>query len=690
MGSEAFDLLTDLCNPEKPENCAFEDLVDLMGNHLQPKPSDIADRKSGNREAYTEFMAEYERLGHMSIEENDEKNEPSFYLPHHGVSSQNSQTTRLRVVFDGSAPSTTGWSLNDLQYVGQNLQDELLNLILRFRQWKYVICADIMKMYRQILIRPEQRSLQKILWRKNPSENISVYTLNTVTYGTTSAPYLAIRCLKQLATENQEKHPEAARIISDDFYVDDMLTGGDKAENVIKRIEEVKTILQSAGFELHKWLSNSPPILEQLLPKNQSPQTISFDKHAKKTVGIDWTCADDTFRFTINVQTERPITKRTKIRIPRYIFNSLPVHIELHGFSDASERAYGACVYIRINLLCAKTKVAPIRSITIPRLELCGTLILSQLANKVKISSQLTFDKCYLWSDSTIALHWINTSPNVLQPFVSNRVSQIQSLTSSNEWHHIRSEDNPADILSRGTTPTDLLKSTMWWHGPSWLHEPEENWPMSILTVPKFCKPRHIPYALKAKVEVFERLDHYGLKLQLSKCTLCQNKVEYLGFIIDERGVHTAPDKINAIVNCKVPNNITELRAFLGLVNYYSKFIPNVATKLNPLYSLLHLSHLGVNKCKAIARSYFWWPNLDLDVEKMCSNCKICTTFRNNPPKITFNPWPLAIRPWSRLHLDFLGPIFNRKYLIIVDTYTKWIEVFELSSTNAINTINKL
>ncbi|KAK9678919.1 Pao retrotransposon peptidase [Popillia japonica] len=413
-------------------------------------------------------------------------------------------------------------------------------------------------------------------------------------------------------------------------------------------------------------------------------------------------CADDTFRFTINVQTERPITKRTilsdiahifdplgvlspciviskillqklwtlkiswdeslpidiytkwqnlrneltllnKIRIPRYIFNSLPVHIELHGFSDASERAYGACVYIR--------------------------------------------------------------------------VSQIQSLTSSNEWHHIRSEDNPADILSRGTTPTDLLKSTMWWHGPSWLHEPEENWPMSILTfndnppeLKKQAQPMGNAHSTSTKKKwgnALSRLpllntnsdnesdyshmfylqenlpiDHKQVKLETRNDPILN---QVLGYCL-----HGWPDKEN-LAREVLPyyNKLEQLHVELGCVFWgYRIIIP--AKLRSSMLKELHLSHLGVNKCKAIARSYFWWPNLDLDVEKMCSNCKICTTFRNNPPKITFNPWPLAIRPWSRLHLDFLGPIFNRKYLIIVDTYTKWIEVFELSSTNAINAINKL
>ena len=88
-------------------------------------------------------------------------------------------------------------------------------------------------------------------------------------------------------------------------------------------------------------------------------------------------------------------------------------------------------------------------------------------------------------------------------------------------------------------------------------------------------------------VKVLERVSKYGLKLQLNKCSFGQNKIEYLGFVLDKDGVHTSPEKVKAIVNCRAPNNVSELRAFLGLVNFYAKFIRNVSTKLNTLYTLL-------------------------------------------------------------------------------------------------------
>jgi hypothetical protein len=123
-----------------------------------------------------------------------------YYLPHHGVVKESSDTTKLRVVFDGSAPSTTRISLNDTLHTGPKLQEDLVSILLRFRSHQYVLTGDIEKMYRQILVRPADRKYQHILW-SNHKGDVETYRLNTVTFGLSAAPYLAIRCLIQLADD---------------------------------------------------------------------------------------------------------------------------------------------------------------------------------------------------------------------------------------------------------------------------------------------------------------------------------------------------------------------------------------------------------------------------------------------------------------------------------------------------------
>ncbi|XP_075210146.1 uncharacterized protein LOC142317990 [Lycorma delicatula] len=103
-----------------------------------------------------------------------------FYLPHHAVFKETSLTTKLRVVFDGSAKSSNGLSLNDTLIIGPKVQQDLFSIILRFRVHNYVITSDITKMYRQILV-TQDSNLQRILWRENPEQDLKHYALRTVT-----------------------------------------------------------------------------------------------------------------------------------------------------------------------------------------------------------------------------------------------------------------------------------------------------------------------------------------------------------------------------------------------------------------------------------------------------------------------------------------------------------------------------
>jgi hypothetical protein len=142
----------------------------------------------------------------------------------------------------------------------------------------------------------------------------------------------------------------------------------------------------------------------------------------------------------------------------------------LHGFADASTKAYGAVIYIRVtdfsdkhytNILCSKVRIVPIKTITIPRLELCAALLLAELANKVKNALDINFNNCFLWSDSSIVLAWIQSPPNKFETFIANRISQIQRLSDKDQWRHVTSNQNPADIASRSMDPIQLKSSDL-------------------------------------------------------------------------------------------------------------------------------------------------------------------------------------------------------------------------------------
>lgn len=206
-------------------------------------------------------MNQYENLKHMSkITRNDiEMEDSSFYLPHHPVLRHESLTTKLRVVFDGSHKTSNGNSLNEELLVGPAVQETLFTIILRFRTLHYVITGDIVMMYRQVLVAEEDRKLQRIFWREDPEEELEIYELNTVTYGTSAGLYLATRSIKQLAIADGNQYPLAKEAALEDFYMDDVLTGADTKEEAI----ELQKQLQE--FELRKWRANDKSILHHLV-----------------------------------------------------------------------------------------------------------------------------------------------------------------------------------------------------------------------------------------------------------------------------------------------------------------------------------------------------------------------------------------------------------------------------------------
>ncbi|XP_062715275.1 uncharacterized protein LOC134291498 [Aedes albopictus] len=177
-----------------------------------------------------------------------------------------------------------------------------------------------------------------------------------------------------------------------------------------------------------------------------------------------------------------------QIRVNRCVIIPNAVSVELHCFSDASEKAYGGCVYVRsqdsngtiqVRLLSSRSKVAPLRCQSIPRLELCGALLVSQLFEKVRDSTRLSVPT-YFWTDSTCVLRWIAASPTTWTTFVANRVAKIQILTEGWHWKHVAGVDNPADLVSRGVSPEHIIHNELWWEGPDWLKRKEETWPGRI------------------------------------------------------------------------------------------------------------------------------------------------------------------------------------------------------------------
>lgn len=471
---------------------------------------------------YVKFMREYLALGHMKRAKENLDNELRVFLPHHAVVKKSSTTTKTRVVFDASSKDSKGISLNDTLYKGPTIQSDLFSIIVRFRCFRYVLCADITKMYRQILVAEDQTRLQTILWRENPSDSIENFELITITYGTKPASFLAIRCLQQLAEIEKVNFPVAAEVVVRDFYMDDLLTGANTVHELKQLKEDITNLLLKGGFELHKWNTNIPNLFDNIQTTNKS---VDIDKEPEsKLLGILWNPYKDTFHYKTNtIWSDGHVTKRAMLfqvcklfdplglvgpvvtlakilvqnlwarrvqwdesvpmdiykawhqirtqlkvlntlEIPRLIMlESSNLQVQVHGFCHASEKAYGACIYLRgkdhqgntiVALIYSKSRVAPLKTLSLPRLELCGAILLINLMNRVLTSLNVTVHQKYYWTDSKIVLAWIDAPARKWHVFVANRVNEIHSSSSPSEWQHVASKENPADLISRGLLPS--------------------------------------------------------------------------------------------------------------------------------------------------------------------------------------------------------------------------------------------
>ncbi|XP_018362818.1 PREDICTED: uncharacterized protein LOC108761000 [Trachymyrmex cornetzi] len=376
------------------------------------------------------------------------------------------------------------------------------------------------------------------MWREKEGEAIRKYELTTVTYGTASSPYLAQRCIKQLAMDNAALYPKASNTIANDFYMDNWISGSESISQLLQLREEVTLILATAGMELRKWNSN----VSDLLTEGEIEVPLTSNEEVK-TLGIRWNSREDVFKFKLMMPEKTSSTKRSilsviaqiydplgligpvvtkaklfmrslwklsvswddeipsdlllewnsykerleameEVRIPRHVVSQETSKIEMHGFCDASQLAYGACIYLcssnaqgerSSKLLVSKSRIAPLKVLSIPRLELCSAVLLARLAFKVR-KAITPIQRYIYWSNLSIVIHWIRGEPTKYKVFVANRVAEIQELTRQNEWRHVRTKFNPADLFSRGMDPRELPNSEMWWAGPHWLGFSQDQW----------------------------------------------------------------------------------------------------------------------------------------------------------------------------------------------------------------------
>ncbi|XP_063994956.1 uncharacterized protein LOC135172668 [Diachasmimorpha longicaudata] len=347
---------------------------------------------------YYDFINEYEALDHMRRIQQVSEPATNYYLPHHGVLREDSLTTKLRVVFNGSNKTSTGISRNDILHAGGKLQVDAMDVLTWLRRHRLVFGTDIVKMFRQI---------------------------------NKCSPWLSLRVL-QLVNDEGQRFPAAVLPLTKGRYVDDIYGGADSEGELQEMIIQLQQICQAGGFPLQKWTSNRPEILQQLNLSTGPAGTVQFEEAVIKTLGLCWHPATDLFQYKSRTFNSTSFTKRVllseiaqifdplgfiapvivrgkiliqelwllklawddqlpldyvrrwkefrveltqlnQLSIPRWLnLSPTTTNVQIHGFADASTAAMGAVVYLRvrrdnetptISLMCAKTRVAPLKNI---------------------------------------------------------------------------------------------------------------------------------------------------------------------------------------------------------------------------------------------------------------------------------------------------------------------------------------
>ncbi|GFU46272.1 uncharacterized protein TNCV_2155951 [Trichonephila clavipes] len=271
-------------------------------------------------------MNEYLALGHMrEISQKRDDEAPNCYIPYHMVINEKSTTTKCRVVFNASSKTKNGKSLNNVLMTGPKLQTEIFNHLIKFRSYRVAFTADIEKMYRQILISDEDCKYQRIVWRATPSDSLKSFELQTITYGTSCAPFLALRTLQQLYQDEEQNFPLAAKIARENIYIDDLLSGADTEVEAKSIIIEIQNLLKSGGFILRTWSSSHPKVLQDLdtsLLASKPLHSLGDEETKQRVLGLIWNLKTDSIQVKV-VHEEIVKTKRQLLSVIAQIFDPL-------------------------------------------------------------------------------------------------------------------------------------------------------------------------------------------------------------------------------------------------------------------------------------------------------------------------------------------------------------------------------
>ncbi|VDM14958.1 unnamed protein product [Wuchereria bancrofti] len=460
------------------------------------------------------------------IEPTTRQHNNEYFLPHQPIWNENSISTKLRVVFDASAKLQGQSSLNEYILRGPVILPQLLGVVMRWRLPPIAIIADIEKAFHQLTLHIDDRKFTKFLWLKDISRpptttNLAIFQFARLPFGIICSPFLLAAAIRYAL---QKRNTSLAKELESNMYVDNILLTAQNLKEAHHKYELTKQYFASIKMNLRQLKSNKEDF------NNSLPNEDLLSGTTVKMLGILWNIHTDQIILKLK-ELPKATTKRTILSAVTSVFDPLgwispvlipfktflqelwrdklswdePLSVErlsewnklsqswtqetfllirhikieetssIHIFADASAKAYGAVAYLltpgqTAKLWLAKTRLAPLKATTIPRLELLAVLIATRLAVTIRKELQRKNLPITVWSDSQIVLCWLFSSTR--QPrFVENRLKECRQANVS--FQHVPTRENPADTLSRGMSPAELKTATLWWNGPTWLSNGE-------------------------------------------------------------------------------------------------------------------------------------------------------------------------------------------------------------------------
>jgi len=461
---------------------------------------------------------------------------PKYYLSHFEVMNAKSKSTPCRIVYNSSA-QFRGASLNDFLAKGPSMLNKLLGVLLRFREGRFAFIGDIAKMYHSIDITLRDQMTHLFLWRNMDTEREpTTFAMTAVNMGDKPSATIAQIALRKSAEDASLVLPEAARIITENSYMDDIPASTDTQTQAAQLTKDIEAILAPRGFRIKEWFFSG-----------SEKEASTGCKEG--VLGVQWDPGPDLFEMDMHLPAQSHVTKKIMLSVIMTVFDPLglltPVTVRLKMmmrkvwacdpklgwddslphvlecewirlvqelneaksikfrrsitpddadgkpilvvFSDGSIDAYGAVAYARwkvrhggfaARIIAAKSRMAPLKTLDIVRIELCGAVLSSRLRATIETEMNLEFSKVIHIVDSEIVKAMIHKESYGFNTFASNRIGEIHSATVANEWHWVPGKPwlNVADFTTRGCPPSEISEP-LWQEGPEFLKISEEDWP---------------------------------------------------------------------------------------------------------------------------------------------------------------------------------------------------------------------